>query len=320
MRRLPFLVALAATIVIAGCGGDDDDGTGADAARSDSSVNVTDQLFAGSATANLRDPAQGKKGGKLTVLASGDVDFLDPGKTYYVYTIGILNAMHRGLYAYLPNDVSKPVPDLASADPEITPDGKTVTVKLRKGVMFSDPVNREVTSADVEVRDRAGVHSNVSNGYVQTYFGDVVGAPKAPGPYKEVPASRPRTTPRSSSNWSKGTGAALAGALAMPISIPGAEGLRAEVRQAVAVDVRRAHAVYTGPYKVEGDAQGDVTGYKPGQSIHVVRNRSTRTSAIPPRVPGRTRVPGRQRRHLRRDEADPERRELGVGNFPPPAR
>ena len=68
---------------VAACGGDDD---------SDSGEQGT--------TAGT--PAEGKKGGKLTVLSGGDVDFLDPGKTYYVYTIGILNALDRGLYAYLP--------------------------------------------------------------------------------------------------------------------------------------------------------------------------------------------------------------------------
>src|SRR5215218_7863989 len=150
--RLPFLAALVAAVAVAGCGGDDNEGTpgGGTPARSDASGNVTERLFAGSATANLRTPDEGKPGGTLTVLSGGDVDFLDPGKTYYTYTIGILNALHRGLYAYLPNDTTKPVPDLAAADPEIAPDGKTVTVKLRKGVMFSDPVDREVTSADVK--------------------------------------------------------------------------------------------------------------------------------------------------------------------------
>src|SRR5215218_635038 len=187
--RLPFLAALVAAVAVAGCGGDDNEGTpgGGTPARSDASGNVTERLFAGSATANLRTPDEGKPGGTLTVLSGGDVDFLDPGKTYYTYTIGILNALHRGLYAYLPNDTTKPVPDLAAADPEIAPDGKTVTVKLRKGVMFSDPVDREVTSADVKYAIERAFTSNVSNGYVRTYFADVVGAPKEPGAYEQVP-------------------------------------------------------------------------------------------------------------------------------------
>ena len=32
------------------------------------------------------------------------------------------------------------------------------------------------------------------------------------------------------------------------------------------------HAVYTGPYMVKGDAQGDVTGFQPQQRINLVRN------------------------------------------------
>jgi peptide/nickel transport system substrate-binding protein len=273
MRRLPFLAAAIAAVAIAGCGSDNDEGTGGGTpARSESSANVTEQLFAGSATDNLRDPAQGKKGGKLTVLSAGDVDFLDPGKTYYTYTIGILNALHRGLYAYLPNDTAKPVPDLASDDPEIAADGKTVTVKLRKGVMFSDPVDREVTSADVKYAIERAFTANVSNGYVRTYFADLVGAPKEPGAYKEV---RGIETPDKYTlvfKLTKGTGAALAGALAMPISIPVPKEFALKYDKESPSTYGEKHAVFTGPYKVESDAQGNVTGFQPGRHISLVRN------------------------------------------------
>ena len=209
------------------------------------------------------------------------------------------------------------MPDLASADPEIAPDGKTVTVKLRKGVMFSDPVDREATSADVKYAIERAYTSNVSNGYVQTYFGDVVGAPKAPGPYKEVPGIE---TPDESTivfKLTKGTGAALAGALAMPISIPVPKDFAMKYDKQSPSTYGEQHAVYTGPYKVEGDAQGDVTGYKPGQQ-HPRRAQSAvrERRRLPPRVPGRDRVPVRQRRHRGGDEADPERREHGVGRLP----
>jgi len=272
MSRPPLLAALLAAVVVAGCGGDDD-GTGSGSpARSGGAENVTEQLFAGSATANLRDPAQGKRGGKLTVLSAGDVDFLDPGKTYYVYTMGILNALHRGLYAYLPNDTKKPVPDLAAADPEIAPDGRTVTVKLRKGVMFSDPVDREVTSADVKYAIERAFTSAVSNGYVFTYFGDLVGAPEEPGDYREI---RGIETPDDSTivfELREGTGAALAGALAMPISIPVPKEFAQRYDRTAPSTYGEQHAVYTGPYKVEGDAQGKVTGFTPQQRIRIVRN------------------------------------------------
>jgi peptide/nickel transport system substrate-binding protein len=273
MRRLPFLAAVIAAIVVVGCGDDNNEGTGGGTPARSDTANVTDQLFAGSATANLRDPAEGgKKGGKLTVLSSGDVDFLDPGKTYYTYTIGILNALHRGLYAYLPNDTTKPVPDLASDDPEIASDGKTVTVKLRKGVMFSDPVDREVTSADVKYAIERAYTSNVSNGYVRTYFSDVVGAPKVPGPYQEVPGIQTPDKYTIVFKLRKGTGAALAGALAMPISIPVPKEFAMKYDRQSPSTYGEQHAVYTGPYKVEGDAQGNVTGFEPGQHISLVRN------------------------------------------------
>src|SRR5918998_508985 len=106
MPRLPFLAALAAAALVAGCGGGDN---------------------------------EGPRGG--TPARSGNVDSLDPGKTYYVYAIGIVNALHRGLYSSPPNETTEPVPDLAEAAPDISEDGKTVTVTLRRGVMFSDPVD-----------------------------------------------------------------------------------------------------------------------------------------------------------------------------------
>jgi peptide/nickel transport system substrate-binding protein len=269
--RVPFLAAAIAAALLAGCGDDDGsrDGT---PARSEAAGNVTEQLFAGSATANLRDPAAGKRGGKLTVLSAADVDFLDPGKTYYVYAIGIVHALHRGLYAYLPDDTKKPVPDLAAGDPEISPDGRTVTVKLRKGVMFSDPVDREVTSADVKYAIERAFTAAVSNGYVFTYFGDLVGAPDEPGDYTEI---RGIETPDDSTivfRLTEGTGAALAGALVLPISVPVPKEFARRFDRTSPSTYGEQHAVYTGPYKVETDAQGKVTGYTPQQRIRVVRN------------------------------------------------
>ncbi len=273
MRRSPFLAACAAAIAIAGCGGGDDGSSSSSGTPAQSeSDNPTEQLFAGSATANLKDPADGKKGGTLTVLSASDVDWLDPGKTYYVYAIGIVNALHRGLYSYRPDDASKPVPDLAGSEPQVAPDGKTVTVKLRKGVMFSDPVDREVTSADVKYAIERAFTAAVSNGYVQTYFGDLVGAPSAPGDYKPISGIRTPDDQTIVFKLDKGTGAALAGALAMPISVPVPKEFARRFDREVPSTYGEQHAVYTGPYKVEGDAQGDVTGFQPGRELNLERN------------------------------------------------
>jgi peptide/nickel transport system substrate-binding protein len=132
-RALLALATAVAALALGACGGSDEDegngGTsGAPVTKGEKSV--TEQLFAGTALDNRESPAEGKKGGKLTVLSGGDVDYLDPGKTYYTYAIGIINLIHRGLYAYPPQE-NEPVPDLAADMPEISEDGKTVTVKLK---------------------------------------------------------------------------------------------------------------------------------------------------------------------------------------------
>src|SRR5436190_23994539 len=103
-----------------------------------------------SGTAPTSAPASAKKGGTLTMLASGDVDNnLDPGYSYYQYDFILDNDLHRTLYRYKPNDTTKPSPDLAAGEAQITNGAKTVTIKIKKGVKFSPPVNREVKAADV---------------------------------------------------------------------------------------------------------------------------------------------------------------------------
>ena len=86
----------------------------------------------------------GKDGGTLTMLAASDVDFLDPGHIYYSLGIQVALATQRPLYGFRPGDLSQQVPDLASGPPAVSPDGRTITVHIRRGVRFSPPVGREV--------------------------------------------------------------------------------------------------------------------------------------------------------------------------------
>ena len=85
-------------------------------------------------------------------------------------------AISRPLYTYKPDDAENPSPDLAEADPEISEDNKTITVKLKKGVKFSPPVNREVTSEDVKYAIERAFTTTVPNGYASAYFGEIEGA------------------------------------------------------------------------------------------------------------------------------------------------
>lgn len=280
LRSRLAIASVGAVLVLAGCGGDDEEssggsgGGGSPASKAEGGASVTDQLFAGTAADN-REAAvakQGKKGGKLTVLSAGDVDYMDPGKTYYTYAIGVINALHRGLFAYLPGDTSKPVPDLAAGDAEIAEDGKTVTVKIKEGVMFSAPVKRAVTSKDVKYAIERAFTANVANGYARVYFNDLVGAPKEPGDYKEIPGIETPDDQTVVFKLSQGTGAALAGALAMPISVPVPKEYAQKYDKKKPSTYGEEYAVFTGPYKVESDAQGKQTGYVAGKRISLVRN------------------------------------------------
>jgi peptide/nickel transport system substrate-binding protein len=276
LKTLLALAALVALLGLAACGGDDDEPEGergTPAQTEEGGGNVTEQLFAGTATDNRANPTEGgKKGGKLTMLSAGDVDYMDPQKTYYTYAIGIINALHRGLYAYVPGDLSKPVPDLAEGDPEISEDGKTVTVKIKQGVMFSAPVKREVTSKDVKYGIERAFTAAVANGYARAYMSDLVGAPKEPGPYKEIPGIETPDDQTIVFKLTKGTGAAVAGTLAMPISVPVPKEFAQKYDKETPSTYGEEYAVYTGPYMVESDADGKAIGYVPGKSIHLVRN------------------------------------------------
>ena len=129
-----------------------------------------------------------------------------------------------------------------------------------------------MTSADVKYAIERAFTAAVQNGYVQTYFGDLVGAPDEPGPYKPV---RGIETPDDATivfKLEQDTGAALAGALAMPISIPVPKEYAQRYDRTTPSTYGEGHAVFTGPYKVESDADGKLTGFTPGRRISLVRN------------------------------------------------
>src|SRR5919198_3187165 len=148
-------VLLALTLGVAACGGDDSSNEG---------------------SSKQGTPAEGKQGGKLIELWTDDTDNIDPGITYYQMGFQINAATQKALYGYKPDDAVNAVPDLAESDPQISQDGKTVTVKIKKGVKFSPPVNREVTSKDVKYAIERGFFNTVNNSYAGAYFGDLEGA------------------------------------------------------------------------------------------------------------------------------------------------
>src|SRR4051812_6129326 len=91
-----------------------------------------------------------KRGGILRVLAQADVDSVDPGVTYSAYGMVLSFATQRPLMHFRPGQEERAVADLAESVPVVSPDGRRVTVRIRRDVEFSPPVSRAVTSADVK--------------------------------------------------------------------------------------------------------------------------------------------------------------------------
>jgi peptide/nickel transport system substrate-binding protein len=246
LARLATAGALLCALSLSACGGGDDDDVRRDASR----------------------------GGLLTMLSSSDVDYLDPGRTYFAQGIQVAAATQRTLYGFRPTDIENAVPDLAAASPVISGGGRVVTVKIRGGVRFSPPVDREVTSRDVAYAFSRFFSTNVAGPYMQ-YFADLVGAPvdrppQAPRPISGITTPDARTIVF---RLKAPTAGAFVKALVLPISAPVPEEYARELDEQ-SPSTYNEHVVATGPYMVRNDASGRVTGYQAGRELELVRNPS----------------------------------------------
>jgi peptide/nickel transport system substrate-binding protein len=258
---LPALVA-AFALGLSACGGDDDGGGGP----------------TGEFAPSTEAPGDAQKGGSLTIVSSGDVDNIDPGAAYYQVSYQIDFVTQRPLLSWPPPETKTPQPDLAAEQPEISNGNKTVTFKLRDGVKFSPPVNREVKSADVKYAIERGLLPGVANGYIGAYMGDLVGfvdAEKAVEQDKTVaPDISGIETPDDKTivfNLERPVALVFRQALSLPLSAPVPEEYAKEF-DAESPSAYGEHQVATGPYMIENDDQGRLTGYSPGKEIHLVRN------------------------------------------------
>jgi peptide/nickel transport system substrate-binding protein len=97
-------------------------------------------------------PTRGVKHGTLTVVSQSDVDALDPGMAYRGFDFALLRGLVRELYSFdsrIEGERSlQPVPDLADGPYQLSADGRTYTFRIRRGVRYSPPVNREVQAKD----------------------------------------------------------------------------------------------------------------------------------------------------------------------------
>ena len=252
VRLLASLALVAVALVPAACGGSDDDAS------------------TGSRTKSQGTPAKGKPGGKLTELSASDVDYLDPGHTYYQPGYQVAFATQRPLYGYTPDQPTKAQPDLAADEPDISDDNKTITIKLRSGVKFAPPVNRVITSSDVKYAMERAFTENVGGQYTG-YFGALRGAPTKPGKYRAIPGIETPDKRTLVLKLTKPVAGQVAAALVMPITAPVPKEY-AERFDAENPSTYNSNVVASGPYMVRNDGDGKLVGYKAGRSIDLVRN------------------------------------------------
>jgi peptide/nickel transport system substrate-binding protein len=261
---VPIALMLSGAALLMGCG-DSDSGTSAD--------DATKQFAAPTAA-----PDGAKEGGSLTVLAASDVDYIDPGAQYYQFSYMVSSATQSGLVGYAPADIDAQ-PLLAAEEPTVSDDGKTITYTIRDDVKFSPPVDRTVTSADVKYAIERSLLPGVANGYSQTYFKGMVGFDDAvkqaqKDPTGGAPDIAGITTPDDTTLVIKlddTTSVGVEGALSLPVSAPVPEEY-AKQYDAENPSTYGEHQVATGPYMIENNAEGELTGYTPNKEIHLVRN------------------------------------------------
>lgn len=275
MRRylgLPLTIAglAAASMGLAACGGDDS--SSGSSGSSGSSASATKDLAPG-AYDPAQKPAPGKAGGVGTMLAASDVDYMDPGQAYYQFSFLVLEATQRRLYYFEPNDATKVIPDIADGEPVISDGNKTVTVKLKKGVKFSPPVDREVTSKDIKYAI-SRLFTKTSPGGYTNYFDFIEGAPS--DLQAKTPDIKGIETPDDQTlvfKLTKPYAAQLVQSFVLPYTAPVPEEYASKFDKNNP-STYQDNVVSTGPYMVKNNAKGkiDGVGWKKTKSITLVRN------------------------------------------------
>src|SRR6266511_701771 len=210
----------------------------------------------------------------------GFTNAFDPTGEYLASAFSMYDALLRTLVAT--NHTAGPKgnelhPDLATALPTISSDQLTYTFKLKSGLNFGPPVNRAITSKDIEYAfERINTAPLVAQ-YGQYYFGTIKGMDgkaKSPAPISGI------ETPDDSTiifHLTKPTGDFLY-RLAMAAAAP--------VPQEVAKCFTKAgdygrYLISSGPYMLKGSealkttscaAMKPIAGFDPSKQITMVRN------------------------------------------------
>lgn len=223
-------------------------------------------------------PADSKRGGTLTMLSAGDVDFIDPGAAYYQLSYTVDFATQRTLVSWPADEEEEPQPDLITEQPTVSDDGKTITFKIKPGIRYSPPVDREIRAEDFKYAIERALIPGVPNAYVAIYLSSLVGYDEAQAQVEENPTTVPDISgiqvPDGRTlvlKLTQPTARTVIQSLSLPVGAPVPEEYAGEFDKQ-SPSTYGEHVVGTGPYMIENDAEGNLTGYSPGKEIRLVRN------------------------------------------------
>jgi peptide/nickel transport system substrate-binding protein len=229
------------------------------------------------------------RGGRLRVLASAGLGPLDPGEVINQSTYMISFATQRTLLTTSPRSASTLMPDLADGMPESDLEHGRLRVRLRANVRFSPPVNRAVRADDVKYAIERSLLPGIANGEIANYFQSLVGFSQAQRSARQHPRRAPDIagiscpSPRLIVFQFEGQVPPLAeAALSLPVTAPVPRSYARPFDRAIP-SIYGEHVVSSGPYMVDRDESGELTGYDPEASVSLVRNPNwNRTSDFRP--------------------------------------
>jgi peptide/nickel transport system substrate-binding protein len=253
-KAMVAAVALGAALTtgLAACGGTSSGGGGTNGNGATPTVNA--------GVGKVYNPSDAK-GGTLRIANSGDFDSPDPADTYYGYVWDFSRLYVRSLVTFDPvpgADSTKLVPDLAESLGKGSPDAKTWTYTIRKGIKYED--GTEVTSADVKYGVERSLDKSVyPNG--PTYFNDFLDLKGYAGPYKSKGMDDPAITTPDKYTVVFHLKKPFAGfdyfaQLPSTAPVPAAKDTGTNYKK---------HVMSSGPYMFDGD-------YAPGKKLNLKRN------------------------------------------------
>jgi peptide/nickel transport system substrate-binding protein len=223
------------------------------------------------------EPGTGEElvaGGTLrAVMGSDFFNGLDPQQEYYSVSWEFLRCcMARTLMSYNGKPVteggSTPAPDLADGEPTVSEDGLTWTFTIKDGVMFGDPLNREIVAQDFVNAFSRFADPEINSVSYPFYFGDIVGFDEAGdegGEVSGVVAVDDKTLEIQLERPNQD----VPYLVAMPAAAPLPQELMDTHYKAVELG---QFLVSSGPYQWEGMKDFDLSSKKPPSGMDITRS------------------------------------------------